>query len=714
MKVHHFRIMKIGWLRNVILIVFLMSGFHTYAQVKQGFESLKEFDFFKARKLFVSSLKKDPAAANYGLAQLHFDNLNHFHSLDSAYKRIQLSENAFQIVSEKKRLKYLKYQISDSSIKHLKSSIYTEAFKVAGQKTQPQGYETYISSFPGSPWALKAVHLRDSFALVNCILSGKAIDFEIFLQQYPTSEFRLLAEKKLDRVRYEQVIKLNSVTDLESFLLKFPNSAFVADIENALYRLQVIQGTQEELYRFVKKYPNNINTPQAWELLYAQFTSDQRTESYANFKIQFPEFPFQEKISNDFKRARLKLFPVVENELWGFADSTGKVLIPYQFNDAEYFSENLALVQIDGKKGFINKNGFRVIAPNFKEAETFANGLAIVETESASGIINTRGEWIVKPMYYSISGPYGNFYRVENGEKYGVIDRFGNAITEVKYDDLEGFTEGKAAFALEGLAGFIDTTGKEIIPAQFEEAGLFVNGIAKVMIEQKYGLINSEGKFIVNPKYARISNISEGLFFVSGEKKCGYIDSKGTQVIKSADICAGPVLGIEGFQEGLARIERKGKVGFIDKKGKLVVPANLEQAGYFSNGLAPFRKKKKWGYINKTGKVIIEPIYDNAFPFQNGKARVKKNGKIGMINKEGKLILEAKYDEITEINGFYLLSIQEKKCLFDQELNVLLDCNYDDINRTEEPSVFQLIIDQKMAYYHSELKQVFWEEKLVE
>jgi hypothetical protein len=185
-------------------------------------------------------------------------------------------------------------------------------------------------------------------------------------------------------------------------------------------------------------------------------------------------------------------------------------------------------------------------------------------------------------------------------------------------------------------------------------------------------------------------------------------------VIKPADICAGPVLGIEGLHEGLARIERKGKVGFIDKKGKLVIPAHFEQAGYFSNGFAPFRKKKKWGYINKTGKVIIDPIYDNAFPFHNGKARVKKNGKIGMINKEGKLILEAKYDEITELNGYYLLSIQEKKCLFDHELNVLLECNYDDINRTEEPFVFQLIIDQKMAYYHSELKQIFWEEKLVE
>ncbi len=691
-----------------------MSGFNTYAQIKKGFESLKDYDFFKARKLFVSSLKNDPAAANYGLAQLHFDNLNHFHSLDSAFKRIQLSELAFIDLSEKKRLKYLKYQVSDSSIKQLKSSIYTEAFKVAGQKIQPQGYETYLTSFPETPWSLKAIHLRDSFALANCILSGKVLDYENFLQQYPTSEFKYLAEKKLDRVRYEQTIKLNSITDFEEFLVKFPHSSFVADVENALYRLTVIQGTSEELYGFVKKYPNNINAPQAWELLYAQFTSDQRTESFTKFKEQFPEFPFQEKISKDFERAKIRLFPVVEKELWGFADSTGKVLIPYQFDDAEYFSENLALVQIDGKKGFINKNGFRIIIPKFKEADAFVNGLAIAETDSATGIINTKGEWIVKPIYYSISGPYGNYYRVENNEKYGIIDRFGNSITEVKYDDLEGYSEGKAGFALEGLAGFIDTTGKEIIPAHFEEVGLFSNGLAKVMLDEKYGLINSNGIFIANPKYSRISNLSDGLYFVSGEKKCGYIDTKGNQVIKPTDICAGPVFGIEGFQDGLARIERKGKVGFIDKKGKVIIPANLEQAGYFSNGLAPFRKKKKWGYINKSGKVIVEPIYDDAFPFNNGKARVKRNGKTGILNKDGKLLIDIKYDEITEINDYYILNLAEKKCMLDQELSILLQCNFDDIKKTDEPQIFQLIIEQKMAYYHAGLKEIFWEEKLVE
>lgn len=704
--------MKID-LRYAFLLSCVMLTSMLHGQIGKGFEALNAYDFFKAKKLFQSSLKKEPAAANYGLARIHFDRLNHFHSLDSAYKRLQNSEAAFILLTEKKKIKYLNFGINDSSISQLKNSIYEEAFKDAGKSVQPNGYHNYIATFPGTPLLNKAIHLRDSFALNNCIASGNAVEFESFLQQYPDSEFRTIAEKKLDRLRFEIVLKANSIPEFENYLLKFPKSAFTNDVENAIYQLQVLKGTQDELYRFVKRYPKNINTPQAWEQLYALFTSDQRTESITKFKEQFPEFPFQEMISKDFERAKIRLFPVVQGERWGYADSTGKILIPYQFEDAEYFSENLALVQINGKKGFINKNGFKVVSPIYKEADSFVNGLSIVETDSATGIINPRGEWIVPPIYYNISGPFGDFYRVENNEKFGVISNKGKLVTEIKYEDLDGFSEGMAAFAIDGLAGFIDTTGKEIIAAQFEEAGAFIKGLAKVMLNEKYGMINTAGKFVIPAKFVKISNPHEGRLLVSTEKKCAYYDLNGKQIIPPSEICAGPVLGIEGFQEGLARIERKGKYGFIDKKGKLIIPVNFEQVGFFSNGLAPFRKKKKWGYINKSGKVIIEPIYDAASPFVDGKAKVKKDGLFGIISKEGKLILNAQYNEIIEFNGYFIASNDDLKYLYDQDLNQLLkDCS--EIKQTKAPEVFQIIRNNKFAYYHVETKMIFGEELLIE
>jgi hypothetical protein len=696
----------------VIIGLLTLSGI-SKAQISKGFEAMQEYDFFKARKIFKASLKKNAAIANYGLALIHYDRLNHFHSLDSAFVRVNISETEFKILTDKQKIKYQKYHFNDSALSILKSNIYHEAFKDASEGNQPEGYDKYIQHYPGTPLLNKSIRLRDSSALSNCIKSGKILDFETFLSLYPNSEFKTQAEKKLDKIRFENALQTNKTEEYEKFLNAYPQSAFKNDIENALYQLQVVKGTQAELYAFAKRYPSNVNTPQAWEQLYNLFTSDQKTESFTKFKEQFPEFPYQEKISRDFERAKIRLFPIVQDERWGYADSTGKVLIPYQFEDAEYFSENLGLIQQNGKKGFINKNGFKVVVPIYKEADAFVNGLSIVETDSATGIINPRGEWVVLPNYYSISGPYGNFYRVEKDEKYGIIDRNGKAITEIKYDDLEGFTEGLAAFALEGLAGFIDTTGKEVIPAQFEEVGLFNNGLAKVLLNEKYGMINTSGKFIIPAKYVKISNQNENLYLVSGDKRCAYLDSNGKTVVPPSEICSGPILGVEGFQEGLARIERKGKIGFIDKKGRLLIPANLEQAGYFSDGLAPFRKKKKWGYINKSGKVIIEPVYDLVFPFNQGKARVKKNGYVGIINKEGKLILNPQYEDIIELDGFFLATLSDKKYLYDLDLNLILS-EFDEIKSTEIPEVFQLIKNQKMSYYHTITKKVFWEEVLLE
>jgi hypothetical protein len=60
-------------------------------------------------------------------------------------------------------------------------------------------------------------------------------------------------------------------------------------------------------------------------------------------------------------------------------DTTGRVVIPMQFKDAQYFSEGLAAVEADGKWGYIDRNGQMVIPPQFHKAKAFKNGRARVE-----------------------------------------------------------------------------------------------------------------------------------------------------------------------------------------------------------------------------------------------------------------------------------------------------------------------------------------------
>ena len=69
------------------------------------------------------------------------------------------------------------------------------------------------------------------------------------------------------------------------------------------------------------------------------------------------------------------------------------MVISPQFDGAESFSEGLALVKVDGKRGFIDKKGTIVITPQFESALDFKDGLAKVElTKSMSGYINKKGK----------------------------------------------------------------------------------------------------------------------------------------------------------------------------------------------------------------------------------------------------------------------------------------------------------------------------------
>ena len=53
---------------------------------------------------------------------------------------------------------------------------------------------------------------------------------------------------------------------------------------------------------------------------------------------------------------------VKQNGKYGFIDKKGKVIIPFQFDDAESFSDGLAKVRQNDKYGFVDKEG-KVVVP---------------------------------------------------------------------------------------------------------------------------------------------------------------------------------------------------------------------------------------------------------------------------------------------------------------------------------------------------------------
>src|ERR1039457_1238349 len=86
----------------LLLICFLKSPAST---IDKAYKALHEYDYFKAKKLFYSQLKKNTTQAAFGLATIYYRNDNPFYKLDSAYKYILICRENYKNLPPEKILK---------------------------------------------------------------------------------------------------------------------------------------------------------------------------------------------------------------------------------------------------------------------------------------------------------------------------------------------------------------------------------------------------------------------------------------------------------------------------------------------------------------------------------------------------------------------------------------------------------------------------------
>jgi hypothetical protein len=159
---------------------------------------------------------------------------------------------------------------------------------------------------------------------------------------------------------------------------------------------------------------------------------------------------------------------IADGYKYGFIDKKGQTVIRPQFDQAAFFREGLAPVQVGAKWGFIDAAGRMVIKPQFDHANLFTEGLAAVRV----------GDW--------------------QAGRWGYVDRRGHLAIKPQFETAGGFTEGLAVAWRDGRAGFIDKTGKFAVEPKFTSAGSFLGGLARV----DGGYIDKIGKFVWKPAEA--------------------------------------------------------------------------------------------------------------------------------------------------------------------------------------------------------------------
>ncbi|MGH1387164.1 WG repeat-containing protein [Kordia sp.] len=410
------------------------------------------------------------------------------------------------------------------------------------------------------------------------------------------------------------------------------------------------------------------------------------------------------------------LFRIIEDDLWGFMDKEGTIVIQPQFREVGYFSDGLATVLKNGMYGFIDKKLNTVIPTKYDLAYPFHNGMAKVYLDGKPLFIDTKGNIVFEHDFKHISRFSENGFAtvVTKDKKSGIIDRRGNIIIEPVYKRLHLF-EDEAVVIVEKENreyGILDLKGNSIVPLNtYDRIDPFINGLAYIEyvtddeteINDYNGFIDNTGKLILKIKDQAWKfdydeeYFSENLGVVQFFKKnpdsiqdwqerrknkyLGFIDTRGKIIKKDTAWTE-----ISSFSKGRAFVKNRNtkRYRMIDTKGNYVSSHqfvsfspdfNEEMSkNFFDNDEIYVSDGNGWGMINRNGEytvplsdVLGESDYDgyqqigDYLIFNSEEENVRL---FGICNLKTNLVILPKYNEVYEILDDLIIVEQDKRITY--------------------------------------------------
>lgn len=110
----------------------------------------------------------------------------------------------------------------------------------------------------------------------------------------------------------------------------------------------------------------------------------------------------------------------------------------------------------------------------YDNANSFSEGLALVMKKVQYGFIDTTGNAVI-PLQYDYTGDFSKGLAfVKRKDNWGFIDKTRKEVIPLTYERVDKFSGGLAAAMLNGKYGYIDKTGNVKVPLQYEDRGYFL------------------------------------------------------------------------------------------------------------------------------------------------------------------------------------------------------------------------------------------------
>lgn len=226
-----------------------------------------------------------------------------------------------------------------------------------------------------------------------------------------------------------------------------------------------------------------------------------------------------------------EIYRVEKDKKVGYINSLGEVIVPMNFEYIGNYSDELTVVRVGDKFGFINKDNKLVIDAIYDNAYGFNNGYARVikndetrEKGYIEYIIDTSGNIVseIEDDIVNISDYYDDLLVATKiiGEdtKIGYVNRLGETIIPYIYDEVYPFKEGLAVVKQDDKCGVIDKNNNLIVDFKYDYISSFCNNYAIIRDKKfnNFGLIDNKGNIILPSVFNNIILLNDNKVYVEG------------------------------------------------------------------------------------------------------------------------------------------------------------------------------------------------------
>ncbi len=365
-----------------------------------------------------------------------------------------------------------------------------------------------------------------------------------------------------------------------------------------------------------------------------QYTNSLFIKVTENEKIGFVNLNLEEVIKPQYDDADDFSYHgcahVRQGEKWGIIDTTGKIIVPIQYEEYRSMDEHKDRFSVkkDGKVGVIDAHQKVIIPFDY-------DNILVLD----SVIVVTVGQYDIN-------------------EKHGLMDVNGQPLTPVKYEKFRENIDRTITFKIREKEEVFDAKGQRFFESRMStDEGTLPSGVT--IRNGKAGLLDASGQVILPFEYDFISEFTDGFAVVYANEKVGYVNSKGVVVVKPFYELPGSIIF-----GGYAKVQLGTLFGFIDSTGQVVLPIKYEALGWFFSDIMPAKENGQWHYIDTKGTVLSKK-YDKAEDFESKYAQVGLKNKKGVVDRSGKEIVPPIYDFVAPLKECIIAKRGEKFGLLD-------------------------------------------------